>query len=63
MGARETAAGWPRPYSSVQWAWVRALGVPPSETWADGQARAKRRKPTKRELRDAMGQRYGVRGL
>lgn len=42
---------------------MRALGVPPSETWADGQARAKRRKPTKREVRDAMGQRYGVRGL
>ena len=63
MDARETAARWPRPYSSMQWAWVRALGVPPSDTWADGRAAAKRRKPTKREVRDAMGQRFGVRGL
>ena len=57
------AASWKRPYTSVQWAWVRALGVEPSEEWSDGDSRARKRGPRKREMREAMRQRVGVRGL
>ena len=63
MDARALASSWTRPYSAVQRAWVDALGIQPSDTWSDGRARTRRRKPSKRELREAMGQRYGVRGL
>ena len=63
MDARALASSWTRPYSSVQWAWIRALGMPPSDVWTDGRTRRRKRKPGKREIREAMGQRYGVRGL
>ena len=59
----ETARRWTRPYSSVQWAWVRALGLDPSEEWGDGESRARRRRPRKRDVLKAMRQRHGVRGL
>lgn len=62
MDVREAAASWTRPYSSVQWAWVRALGVEPSRQWKDGGA-SKRRRHRGRDLREAMRQRHGVRGL
>ena len=58
----ETARSWKRPYSSVQWAWVKALGLTPSETWEDGRT-SKRRHHRKRDLANAMRQRHGVRGL
>lgn len=57
------AAAWKRPYTSVQWAWVRALDVEPSAEWADGESRARRSGPKRRELHEAMRQRVGVRGL
>lgn len=38
------AARWHRPYTSVQWAWVRALGIEPSSVWRD-----ERRPPTRRK--------------
>ena len=63
MDARALASSWTRPYTAVQRAWVDALGIAPSETWSDGRTHRKRRNPGKRELREAMGQRYGVRGL
>lgn len=62
MGARETAASWTRPYTSVQAAWVRALGVEPSGRWDEGGHRSRHR-PGDRDIRDAMRQRHGVRGL
>lgn len=58
--ATETARRWTRPYTSVQWAWVRALGIEPSRTWAEGGCRAARRH---RGLGRLMRQRHGVRGL
>ena len=57
------AASWKRPYTSVQWAWVRALGVEPSNEWTDRGSCVRRHDPKKRDLRDAMRQRVGVRGL
>ena len=62
MDARSVAAKWERPYTSVQWAWVRALGVAPAPESKDGAAR-KRRRHRRRDIRDAMRQRVGVRGL
>lgn len=41
-GARATARRWKRPYTSVEWAWVIALGVEPSADWRSGEAVAKR---------------------
>jgi len=58
----ETARKWTRPYTSVQWAWVRALGLEPSDEWEHGQSR-KRRHHRKRDIAKAMRQRHGVRGL
>ena len=62
VDARSIAASWARPYTSVQRAWVDALGVPPArETWVDG-----RRAPhpgRHRGARRLMRQRFGVRGL
>lgn len=61
MDARSIAASWTRPYTSVQWAWVRALGVGPSTRWADeGGHQATRHH---RGLGRLMRQRHGVRGL
>lgn len=40
--AIELAKSWKRPYSSVEWAWVNALGLEPSTVWGPGEARAKR---------------------
>lgn len=57
------AGAWKRPYTSVQWAWVRALGIEPSAVWADGTAAARRGGPRRSDLREAMRQRVGVRGL
>ena len=62
MDARALAASWRRPYSSVQWAWVRALNVQPSDSW-DGGRLTKKRRHASREMREAMAQRHGVRGL
>ena len=36
---RAVAGKWRRPYSSVQWAWVRALGLEPSRKWDDDRGR------------------------
>ena len=63
MDARDTARAWTRPYSSMQWAWIRALGLAPSDRWAGCAVRAKRRKPTKRELDECRRQRHGIRGV
>ena len=60
MDARKLARAWTRPYTSVQWAWVRALGVEPSDSWGDGGHHALRRH---RGLHRLMRQRHGVRGL
>lgn len=61
MDARSIAASWTRPYTSVQWAWVRALGVEPSDRWEGGGGhRAVRHH---RGLGRLMRQRHGVRGL
>ena len=60
MDARSIAASWTRPYTSVQWAWVRALGIEPSRTWAEVGYRAAHRH---RGLGRLMRQRHGVRGL
>ena len=60
MDARQVAESWTRPYSSVQAAWVKALGVEPSATWTEGAAKRRRRRPRKRELRECMEQRHGV---
>lgn len=57
---RDTARKWTRPYTSMQWAWVRALGIEPSEEWGDGARRVRRRH---RGLGRLMKQRHGVRGL
>lgn len=62
MDPTRTARSWTRPYTSVQWAWVRALGVEPSASWRDGEL-TKRRRHGSAELREAMRQRHGVRGL
>lgn|GEM_PF-6660724 len=62
MDAARVARTWRRPYTSVQWAWVRALGVEPSREWADG-GHARGRADRHRGWRRAMRQRYGVRGL
>ena len=62
VDARALAASWRRPYSSVQWAWVRALDVQPSDSWCGGKL-TKRQRRASREIREAMGQRFGVRGL
>lgn len=62
VDARSIAASWARPYTSVQRAWVDALGVPLArETWVD-----ERRAPHPGRYRGArrlMRQRHGVRGL
>ena len=63
VDARSIAASWARPYTSVQWAWVRALGVDPSTRWVDAPSRTRARKPRRRDMREAMDQRHGVRGL
>ena len=57
------AASWKRPYTSVQWAWVKALGIEPSDSWSDGRSIARKGHPKRHEMREAMRQRYGVRGL
>lgn len=62
VDARALAASWRRPYSSVQWAWVRALDVQPSDSWGGGKL-TKRQRHASREMREAMAQRHGVRGL
>ena len=54
MTVVRTAAGWTRPYTSMQWAWVRALGVEPSVTWRDERPRVKRRGTGGRELRECF---------
>lgn len=56
------ARRWRRPYTSVQRAWVDALGIEPSREWAEGSARVRRRVRA-RDAREAMRQRHGVRGL
>lgn len=61
MDARSTARSWTRPYSSVQAAWVMALGIQPSEVWVD-----RGEHPRRHRYRGAprlMAQRHGVRGL
>lgn len=63
MDPTVTARGWARPYTSMQWAWVRALGVDPSTRWVDGGTAARARRPRRRDMREAMRQRHGVRGL
>ena len=63
MDAVAIATSWKRPYSAMQRAWVDALGLQPSTVWADAPRRAGRRGPRRRDMREAMGQRYGVRGL
>lgn len=60
MSAFDTASSWTRPYTSVQWAWVRALGVEPSREWGTGKHSTRRRH---RGLGRLMRQRHGVRGL
>ena len=60
--AMAAAAAWKRPYTSVQWAWVRALGVYPSRSWEQpAPARRKRggRKPS-REVRECFENRRRV---
>lgn len=59
---REIAQSWTRPYTSVQWAWVDALGIEPSDVWRASDPK-RRRRDDSRDIREAMGQRYGVRGL
>ena len=63
MDPTATATGWARPYTSVQWAWVRALGVEPSAKWAGQPDRARSRHPRRRDMDRARRQRHGVRGL
>lgn len=61
--ARRKARGWLRPYTSVQAAWVRAMGIEPRSTWTETREGVVPCKLRKRELRETMAQRYGVRGL
>ena len=65
VDARSIAASWARPYTSVQWAWVRALGVDPaSEDRGEGRAGGRVPHPGRhRGARRLMRQRHGVRGL
>jgi len=61
MDARGIAASWARPYTSVQRAWVDALGVPPAP-WS-GRGRGTPRPGRYRGAARLIRQRHGVRGL
>lgn len=58
------AGAWERPYTSVQWAWVRALGLEPSGAWRErGRVLPRHDRMRDAGLQEAMRQRHGVRGL
>ena len=57
---RGVATRWDRPYTSMQRAWVDALGVPPSGRWGAGTATDRAPDRRYRGARELMRQRYGV---
>lgn len=59
--AVEQARRWTRPYTSMQRAWVDALGLAPSRMW--GRGRVDHPDLRHRGARGAMRQDHGVRGL